>query len=286
MPELRHALRTDRSPILTEGNDAASRYRAPALEKGLDIVELLASSASGMSLTSIASALGRSMGEIYRIALALEARGYIRRDPDSDHYALTLKLFELSHENPPTNRLLSIALPLMERLASRAQQSCHLAVLSGARVLIVAQADAPQPMHYAVRLGAQFPLAETSSGAVLFAYQPEHHRRALLDASTASFPELTETLPQRAQVVLANGGERRPSLVVTGVTNLSRPVFDHRGTIAAALTIPFLAQTGLAVDIDEAEWAVIATAAEISAALGWRDPRQATTEGEGACPEL
>lgn len=268
---------------MTDDNDATSRYRAPALEKGLDIIELLASSASGMSLTVIASTLGRSMGEIYRIALALEARGYIRRDQDSDHYALTLKLFELSHENPPTNRLLSVALPQMEKLAFAAQQSCHLAVLSGARVLIVAQADAPRPMHYAVRLGAQFPLAETSSGAVLFAYQPEHHRQALLEASIASFPELAETLPERAERVLAEGGERRESLVVSGVTNLSQPVFDHRGVIAACLTIPFLAQKGLAVDVDAAERAVIATAAGISAALGWRDPRQTTdNEGEAA----
>ncbi len=266
---------------MTDDTDAASRYRAPALEKGLDIIELLAGATGGLSLTAIAGTLGRSMGEIYRIALALEARGYIRRDPESDLYALTLKLFELSHENPPTNRLLSVALPLMETLAADAQQSCHLAVLSGARVLIVAQVDAPRAMHYAVRLGAQFPLAETSSGAVLFAYQPEHHRQALLDASIASVPELARTLPERAQTILAQGGERQPSLVVDGVTNLSQPVFDHRGVIAAALTIPFLAQKGLSVDVDEAERAVIATAAGISAALGWRDPRQQTADNAG-----
>ncbi len=266
---------------MNEHVGASGRYRAPALEKGLDIIELLASSASGMSLTTIAGTLGRSMGEIYRIALALEARGYIRRDQNSDHYALTLKLFELSHENPPTNRLLSVALPLMEKLAADSQQSCHLAVLSGARVLIVAQVDAPRAMHYCVRLGTQFPLAETSSGAVLFAYQPEHHQNALLDASIASFPELAETLPERAAKVLAEGGERRPSLVVSGVTNLSQPVFDHRGIIAAALTIPFLAQTGLAVSVDEAEQAVIKAAASISVALGWRDPQQSYDhEGE------
>jgi DNA-binding IclR family transcriptional regulator len=277
------ALHKHRSLIVSEEGDAASRYRAPALEKGLDIIELLASSSSSMSLTVIASTLGRSMGEIYRIALALEARGYIRRDQDSDQYALTLKLFELSHENPPTNRLLSVALPLMEKLAASAQQSCHLAVLSGARVLIVAQVDAPRPMHYAVRLGAQFPLAETSSGAVLLAYQPEHHRQALLEAAIASTPDLADGLPERVEAVLATGGERRASLVVTGVTNLTRPVFDHRGSIVAALTIPFLAQTGLSVDADQAERDVATTAVGISAALGWRDPRQATDpQGEAA----
>lgn len=268
---------------MVEDSDVASRYRAPALEKGLDIIELLASSSNPLSLTAIAATLGRSMGEIYRIALALEARGYIRRDADSDQFALTLKLFELAHENPPTNRLLSVALPLMEDLATLSQQSCHLAVLSGARVLIVAQVDSPRPMHYTVRLGAQFPLAETSSGAVLLAYQAEHHRKALLEASIASTPDLAETLPERVRTILAEGGERQPSFVVSGVTNLTRPVFDHRGVIAAALTVPFLTQVGLTVDADEAGRAVMATAAGISTALGWRDAGLANeNNGEAA----
>lgn len=266
---------------MTEDNEAASRYRAPALEKGLEIIELLAAASSGLSLTAIAGTLNRSMGEIYRIAVALEARGYIRREVNSDLYVLTLKLFELSHANPPTNRLLSIALPRMEQLAGETFQSCHLAMLHGSRVLIVAQVDAPRPMHYCVRLGAQFDLAETSSGAVLFAYLPAKQQQALLDACVGAGAEFAETLPKRAAKVLVEGGESRPSLVVSGVTNLSQPVFDHRGNIVAALTVPFLAQTGLVVSLAEAEQMTIRAAAGISAALGYRDKRVPANDDQG-----
>ena len=46
-----------------EGGEADSRYRAPALEKGLDILELLAAESVPMTLTRIVNRLGRSHGE-------------------------------------------------------------------------------------------------------------------------------------------------------------------------------------------------------------------------------
>src|SRR5687767_11391657 len=72
-----------------------ARYAVPALEKGLEILELLARSPNGLNLTTIASSLGRSTGEIYRILQFLEARDYIVRDRNSDSYSLSMRLFHL-----------------------------------------------------------------------------------------------------------------------------------------------------------------------------------------------
>ena len=47
--------------------DEGDRYRAPALDKGLDILELLARTDDGLSQAEIAKALARSPNEIYRI---------------------------------------------------------------------------------------------------------------------------------------------------------------------------------------------------------------------------
>src|SRR5690349_16681852 len=61
-------------PVTADESARPARYAVPALEKGLDILELLASSPTGLNLTAIASGLGRSTGEIYRILQFLEAR--------------------------------------------------------------------------------------------------------------------------------------------------------------------------------------------------------------------
>src|SRR5690606_7969001 len=68
------------------------RYRAPALDKGLDIIELLAGTAEGLSQAEIAKALDRTPNEIYRMLDRLVRRAYVRRTP-GDRYEITLKLF-------------------------------------------------------------------------------------------------------------------------------------------------------------------------------------------------
>ena len=48
-----------------------SRYRAPALEKGLDVIELLAAEKSPLNLSAISQRLGRSSGELFRMLQVL-----------------------------------------------------------------------------------------------------------------------------------------------------------------------------------------------------------------------
>ena len=86
--------------------DDSERYRAPALDKGLDIIELLAGTADGLSQAEIAKALDRTPNEIYRMLDRLVRRDYVRRTPE-DRYEITLKLFELAHQRPPMHRMIS-----------------------------------------------------------------------------------------------------------------------------------------------------------------------------------
>jgi hypothetical protein len=72
-------------------------------------------------------------------AAVLKRRGYVARDPATGEYTLTLKLFRIASQFPPTERLLKAALPVMEQLASRVQLSCHLTVLHGEQFMVVAR---------------------------------------------------------------------------------------------------------------------------------------------------
>jgi len=92
------------------------RYKAPALEKGLDILELLATTSSPMTLTAIVNDLDRSHGELFRMVQVLEFRGYIEQDPAADGYLLTDRLFSLGIQRPKTHSLIEVALPVMRQL--------------------------------------------------------------------------------------------------------------------------------------------------------------------------
>jgi DNA-binding IclR family transcriptional regulator len=98
--------------------DASGNYKAPALDKGLDILETLARLDAPQGLPDLARLLQRSKNELYRMVLVLERRGYIERTPD-DSYKLTNRLFQLGMQTPPIRTLTEAALPVMNGLADR-----------------------------------------------------------------------------------------------------------------------------------------------------------------------
>src|SRR5215470_18300924 len=85
------------------------RYRAPALEKGLDVLELMAQRGAPMTLSQISVALDRSVSELFRMVQALEYKGYIEASANGDGYILTNKLFALGMAQAPTKTLVEAA---------------------------------------------------------------------------------------------------------------------------------------------------------------------------------
>lgn len=215
------------------------KYRAPALDKGLDILELLAGTEEGLSQAEIAKALDRSPNEIYRMLDRLVRRNYVRRT-GGDRYELTLKLFELAHATPPMRRLVSQALPVLRRFARDAEQACHLVIHDRNILVVVAQVDSPGYWNVSIRVGSRISLVNTGSGHVFLAFASPEERELMLEDLEAKMREhLTPTLEKRLAKVRKQGFETMASLQVSGVTNLSVPIFGPAGSVVAALTCPY-----------------------------------------------
>jgi DNA-binding IclR family transcriptional regulator len=248
----------------------SAAYTAPALEKGLDILELLAGEGEGLSQTVIAQRLRRTTTELFRMLAVLERRGYLSRHVDGA-YRLTMRLFELAHQHPPLKRLLTVALPAMQELALAARQSNHLVVHFARRILVVAQIDSPEPMGFAVRLGAHFPFRpDRASSRVLSAFQPEPMQRALIAELLANSARPISAARVRNELaeIARLGFYMAPSDTAEGVTDLCAPVFDHSEGAVAALTLPYLRQRDVSVSVAAARQALLVTVRRISAGLG------------------
>jgi DNA-binding IclR family transcriptional regulator len=220
--------------------DAESRsYSAPALEKGLDILETLCRSEKPLSQKDLAQRLGRSVGEIYRMITCLVTRNYVTL-VDENTYGLTTKLFELAHVNPPTHRLLFEATPIMQRLASELDQSCHLTVYGQGKQVVLAKVDTPSGMGFAVRAGAELDVIISASGRVLLAFQDDETRTLRIEESLQRRPEQAD--PQVDTVldkIRVAGYESSPSVQVRGLWAVSFPILDTQGRAIAALTVPY-----------------------------------------------
>jgi DNA-binding IclR family transcriptional regulator len=77
------------------------KYRAPALEKGLAVLELLAHARAPMSLNAISRGLNRSVSELFRMIQVLEFHGYLEVSSSGEGYVLSNKLFALGMTRAP-----------------------------------------------------------------------------------------------------------------------------------------------------------------------------------------
>src|SRR5688572_946553 len=167
---------------------AKPAYTAPALEKGLDVLELLAKLSVPVTPSQIAQRLGRSLQEVYRVVLALERRGYLGRPPGEEALVLSTQLFGLATLFPPFRRVVDAAQPIMNALALETSQEIHMAVLDGLNQRIIAQVDSPAPIAIRLRVGAASPAVRGTSGRTIVAFQPMPVQDWILTQSETMIP--------------------------------------------------------------------------------------------------
>jgi DNA-binding IclR family transcriptional regulator len=250
-----------------------ARYRAPALEKGLDILELIAERPEGLSQSEIARSLGRTVGEIFRMLNCLVERGYLTIQRPGDRYVVTFKMFELAHRHGVVERLLGNALPLMKELAGHVNQSCHLSLVEGGHATVVAHVDSPGHVGFSVRVGSVLSLPATSSGRVLLAFQTADDRSRFLARATkdSDLGDL-ETLHVALDRIRARGFEELDGTRIRGVHEVAFPVLDQRGSAIASLTVPYIERLDIPATgtFERAREALQNCAARLTASLGGR----------------
>lgn len=268
MPVGQTAPKASRTRALRADRDS---YRAPALEKGFEILELLAGVDEPLSVTAIVKRLGRSTGELFRMVLVLEKLGFLVQTDEG--YILTDKLFRMGLSRPPIRNLVELSLPEMRQLSVETRQSCHVVLPSAGDIVVVARMEAPEQIGITVRVGYRQPMYHTGSGTVLYAFQPSGIRE--------EWEELFQPRPRRAELAAfrtnAAAAERdgfvcQPSAVIDGVMDIGAPIL--RGDrAAAALSIPYIQTRTRPTELDACVAAICTAAARISGMLTSGDNR-------------
>ncbi|MFS0773278.1 IclR family transcriptional regulator [Sphingomonas sp. 1P08PE] len=245
---------------------AEPKYRAPALEKGLDILELIARENQPLNAVAISERLKRSPSELFRMIQVLEYRGFIRQAPGGGGFVPTEKLFALGMEQPPVRSLLEIALPVMRDLSRRTGQSCHLTMRSGGDIVVVARIEAPGQIGFSVRIGHRLPLLASNSAVVHFGSMDQEDRARWIAQVPDPDAARIDAFRARAESARARGYEKAKSGFTVGITDLAAAVL--RGTTAAAaLAVPYVESIGNQMAIDDVLGCLCDAAHEISQQL-------------------
>ncbi|ABG39324.1 transcriptional regulator, IclR family [Paraglaciecola sp. T6c] len=242
---------------------SSKKYSAPALEKGLDILELLSKDATPLSTSTIAEKLGRSNAEIYRMILVLEQRGYIEKSEDIDGYQVTRRLLQLGTEHEPIKDILEYAQPIMRSLAEKTSMSCHIAVESQEQIVVISRVETPSNLSYSVRVGYRRPIVFAASGRILFVNQSAEKKESMINLLKKHHSEdEVKQFMADCKKVSKQGYLKAPSAFVHGVTDLSYPIIDSDHAVAT-LTIPYI------MGIDDVLKELKVAAEEISKAVSY-----------------
>jgi DNA-binding IclR family transcriptional regulator len=246
-------------------------YSVPALDKGLDVLETLASSPSPRTLSELARSMKRTPSELFRLLNRFEQRGYIHRDPVSGGHSLSLKLFELAHTHSPVEHLIRVSDPPMRQLAAAVNESVHLSVVAHRALMVLADVGSPWRIRFVHEVGARFSLVRTNSGRLLLAYLPPEGLDEILcqdadyaglsQAEQQAFHEELKTI-RRNRYAVSSSEER------TGMKDIAVLVGNPAIGTTAALAIACLSGGKDKADVSRLAAALQECASRITAALG------------------
>jgi DNA-binding IclR family transcriptional regulator len=237
----------------------------------MDIIELLADAGAGLTISEISKRLKRRMSELFRIVIVMERRGWLQKDHETARYSVTYQLLKLAHRGAPAQSLATAAAPVMQELATRVNQSCHLVVRAGSQGLVIYRHENPnRHANLSVRMGAVLELARSCSGHLLLAFLEPTQRDSLMRSLPRASTLPRARLEKLAARIRKRGYELQRSQLTPGVTDISYPIRGLDGGVMAALTVPYLhvLDDSLPTSVEQTRQLLEQAARRISRSLG------------------
>ena len=127
-------------------------------------------------------------------AATLASRGYVRQDPATQAYALTLRLSTLGFRLLGARHLPDAGQSVLQRLAEETGEYCRLAVVDGGGLTWIARAQgSTQGLRYEPPMGGEVVLHATATGKAWLATLPEDEALRLVFAR--GFPRRRQADP-------------------------------------------------------------------------------------------
>jgi DNA-binding IclR family transcriptional regulator len=202
-----------------------------SLEKGLTVLLAFSPERETMNLSEIATAAGISKSAAQRFAYTLETLGYLRKDPVTKRYSLTVATLALGYRYLLVNRTVERANPFLLDLNRACKETVNYSEPDGTDMVYVGRfpTSLTTPVH--MPLGRRLPIYCTSAGRAYLSCLPAADRRAVFEASER-VPHTRKTITDlqalldRCEEAAEQGYAYADGEFYTGDLNVSAPVLD------------------------------------------------------------
>ncbi|RFC42348.1 MAG: IclR family [Verrucomicrobia bacterium] len=215
---------------------------APALQRGLALLQELATRPNGASQSELAALLKLPQTAVHRIAAALEHLGYVQKHASSRTLRVTQKLLLLGQPHSGSRSLIEACIPALRNIARLTGETTQLCVLAEAQCVILEHIPSRHPFKYVVDLGSRAPTQCCAPGKAMLAFLPEPELSEAIDR--LHFHPHTENsllcpadLLEELKEVRSLGYALDRAEHFEGIHCIAAPLLDAHGRPFAAITI-------------------------------------------------
>lgn len=255
---------------------AGAAGHAQALLRGLALLEALAATEGGATLTALAAGLDLPAPTAYRLLAALEQSGFAQQDAHGV-WRIGVRAFRVGSAFLEHRNLATQALPHLQRLMEQSGETANLAVQSEGEAVFIAQVQCREMMRMSVKLGARAPMHASGAGkAMLAALDEAALGRTLERSGLARYTPRTLVDPAALRAELAATRSRGYAVDdeehAPGLRCVAAPIHDEHSQPWAAFSLAGPTSRLAPERVPALGALVAATAREATLALGGKPP--------------
>ncbi len=213
---------------------------APALDRGLAILEILDRTPDGRTLTELSQAIVSPKNSTARLLQTLITRDYVTKEEMSGRFRLTGKLLRLGQPRFADVSLVECALAPMRALRDTLGETVQLGIPIGDEGVIIEQIESNQAVRICVAIGLRFPLHNNAPGKVLLAFQhPKSRETTIRRLKLQRYTDRTITdrsqLREECEAIVTDGYGTDWGEADEGIHCVAAPVRDRQNQLVATI---------------------------------------------------
>ncbi len=148
-------------------------YAAPIIKRVLDIIRLIVTDHNQFGVTQISQALGINKSTVFGILKALQAEGFVIKEPSTKKYTMGPGLFDLSANIFKRTDLAILAHPFIEQLGEQVAETVILGARQNAHVKFLNVIEAKKDLKISSHVGAKIPVTAGATGKVVLSFMQD-----------------------------------------------------------------------------------------------------------------
>lgn len=224
------------------GGRASDPLMVLSVAKAFRVLDAFDATRPTMSLTQLAATVGLDKSAAQRFTHTLEQLGYLRKDPETKRFELTVKTLDLGAHFMRANWLVERATPYLMHLSKTTEETINLTVPDGTELVFVSRFLSRHVLNTDVVIGSRMPLYCTAPGIALLSRLPRDEAVSLLESCElkAYTPQTTwrmTDLLEKIELSAARGYATAFEEFYLGDLSVASAILDAKGRPIGALNI-------------------------------------------------